>query len=146
MLDLKIENADITYLYELNNIDSSYEYEQYSIDTLKGFLENPNIDVYVAKLKNICVGYIVVNTIFDESDLIKIVILPSYRSFSIGKELLNCMIKNLKIKGVKKIFLEVRKNNFIAKSFYEGMGFLKISERECYYKDGVNCEIYELCL
>ena len=58
-----------------------------------------------------------------------------------GKILLNHLIDECKKKNANKIFLEVRKDNEIAKMFYKNFGFRKESERIGYY-DGVDAEIF----
>ena len=59
----------------------------------------------------------------------------------IGYNLLNQMIRELKEKLVKSIFLEVRSCNEKALGFYYKYGFKKISTRANYYSDGTNAEI-----
>ena len=54
------------------------------------------------------------------------------------------ILARLKNKGVETIFLEVRSNNMPAKKLYEKNGFIKISERQKYYSDGADADIYRL--
>ena len=56
------------------------------------------------------------------------------------------LIQCLNERHVDNIFLEVRKDNVVAIKFYRSIGFQKINERQKYYSDGVDAEIYRLGL
>ena len=79
--------------------------------------------------------------IIDECNLLKIIVDNNYKKSGIGSQLLKCLISKCVECDTKKIYLEVRKDNLIAKSFYEKHGFQKESERIGYY-DGVDAEIF----
>ena len=73
-------------------------------------------------------GYI----IFDPKDghLISIAVDPSHRKKGIGKNLMEEVLKKY-----ERVWLEVRKSNTIAQSFYEKLGFVKTGVISNYYGD-----------
>ena len=50
-------------------------------------------------------------------------------------------MKECAARELKKLFLEVRESNLPAISLYEKYGFIKISQRKKYYKDGENADV-----
>ena len=88
------------------------------------------------------VGYISASIIFDECNLIKIVVDSNHRSKGYGKLLVDYLIKYCLSHQVKKIYLEVRADNFVAQKLYNKMGFRKESVRKSYYDNSVDALIY----
>lgn len=81
-------------------------------------------------------GYACGICVCDEGEVANIAILPSERGKGLGNKLLLALLENLKARGAKKCFLEVRVSNFAAMSLYEKFGFEKIGVRKRYYPDG----------
>lgn len=146
MMDLTIRLVEQDDIESLYFIDQSYEYEKYSKNTIQDMVNNPSYKFWVACCENNIIAYISYFCIIDESELIKIVVNQEYRGKGIGHKLMIETMKLLKRNGVKKILLEVRKTNCIAKSLYEKIGFEKIHERQKYYDNNVDAEIYKLSL
>ncbi len=89
-----------------------------------------------------CLGYVTYTLSFDTADIEAVFTFPQFRRKGVAKGLLNALVVHVTAKGVKKIFLEVRKSNVSAISFYEKSGFNIINERKKYYSDGENALIY----
>ena len=124
---LRLENQYGIDVYSESGILSMFDYDYYY--------------VYVLELDNKVIGYISATIIIDECNLIKIIIDNNYRKYGYGKMLLDYLINKCKEKCIDKIYLEVREDNNIAKSFYQKNGFKKESVRTGYY-DGVDAEIF----
>ena len=58
---------------------------------------------------------------------------PDYRGIGVASSLFEETFSELERIGIKKIFLEVRKSNRVAKKLYEKLGFKEISQRKNYY-------------
>lgn len=130
---------DAEKIFELDN---SYMYEKYSLKQISDFF---NIDYYrviVACESSKIVGYICFSVIYDEGNLIKIVVDKNYRKLSIGKNLVDYMKSICKELNASTIYLEVREDNDDAISFYEKLGFQLKNIRPNYYGD-INAKIYE---
>ncbi|QIV94675.1 GNAT family N-acetyltransferase [Allofrancisella frigidaquae] len=78
------------------------------------------------------------NYILDVAELLYICVDKNNQSAGLGYELLGTGIQELKLKGIKELFLEVDVKNFKAIKLYEKIGFKCISRRKNYYvyKDG----------
>lgn len=146
MNNVKFEVASEKDASEIYLIDSDYEYECYSLDSIKDSLKAENNLNLIARINNDAVGYISFSSVLDEAELLKIVIKKNYRRKGIGKLLLKEAIQYLKARGLKTVFLEVRKSNCAAIVLYENMGFEKINERQNYYGIGEDANIYRLSL
>lgn len=134
--------ASIDDAEKIFEIDNSYMFEKYSLKQISDFF---NIDYYrviVACESSKIVGYICFSVIYDECNLIKIVVDKNYRKLSIGKNLVDYMKSICKELDVNTIYLEVREDNNGAISFYEKLGFQLKNVRPNYYGD-INAKIYE---
>jgi ribosomal-protein-alanine N-acetyltransferase len=87
----------------------------------------------VAISKKIIIGYICVNRIFDECHILNIAAHPDFRRRGIGTVLLEEALNELKGKGCRFFYLEVRASNVGAKKFYERFGFRVVGLRRKYY-------------
>lgn len=139
IVDSSINDADIIY-----NLDAEYEFDRYSKELIQESLVNSSYINLLAYKEDKPVGYISVNSVIDEGEVLKIVVAKEYRKLGIGNALVMDILARLKNKGVETIFLEVRSNNIPAKKLYEKNGFIKISERQKYYSDGADADIYRL--
>lgn len=138
---IEIKKVDESLIDKIVSLDNSYEYEKYSKDTFYDFFNNQYVDIFVAFENDVMLGYIMIMTIFDESNLLKIVVSPNDRNKGVGKFLIDYVKEFLRNKNVKKIFLEVRSDNIIAKSFYIKNGFEKGETRMGYYGE-IDGEIF----
>ena len=82
------------------------------------------------------IALLTVSTTQFDADIEGIVVDKEFRNKGHALELLDFAEKNLKEKGIEKIFLEVRAGNFVAQKLYEKRGFTIISKRKGYYADG----------
>ena len=139
IVDGCINDADVIY-----NLDAEYEFDRYSKELIEESLVNSSYINLLAYKEDIPVGYISVSSVIDEGEVLKIVVAKEYRKLGIGNALVMDILARLKNKGVETIFLEVRSNNIPAKKLYEKNGFIKISERQKYYSDGADADIYRL--
>lgn len=128
----KMSKNDTHDLSEIDRIifNGSFK-EQDFID----YLDNSIYHFAIAKIDEKTVGYIGFMTIFGESDIINVGVLPEYRGLGIGNELLSYMIDDCKKNGVTCVHLEVRKSNNVAISLYEKFGFIATGVSKNHYKD-----------
>ncbi|VUT24814.1 MAG: putative N-acetyltransferase [Candidatus Methanolliviera sp. GoM_oil] len=75
-------------------------------------------------------------TIEDEGRIFSLAVKEKYRGIGIGSSLLEKIMSVLEEKGVKRIRLEVKKDNIIAQTLYKRMGFVEKMIIPAYYKDG----------
>lgn len=82
---------------------------------------------------DIPVGYILWRVILDEAEILTILIIPAYRRKGLADQLIAQSLKNIKIEGVKKMFLEVAESNHAAQTLYIRHGFHQVGVRKGYY-------------
>lgn len=87
-------------------------------------------------------GYIIANVIGDESELLRIAVVPDRRKMHAGYRLLKKYFKNT---NAVSYFLEVRAENIPARGLYEKLGYKAINVRKNYYQNPVeDAIVYEL--
>ncbi|MGM9932238.1 MULTISPECIES: ribosomal protein S18-alanine N-acetyltransferase [Bacillaceae] len=75
--------------------------------------------------------------ILDEGHITNIALLPAYRGYGLGEELMIRMMGTAKSMGVKRMTLEVRVTNHGAQKLYRKMGFQEGGIRKNYYTDNM---------
>lgn len=81
---------------------------------------------------NSAIGFSLVRTVADESELLLIAVLPSWHRRGIGGLLLADFIENARQAGISRIHLEVREGN-PAIGMYRTAGFSPVGRRRNYY-------------
>ena len=118
-------------LEELYAIEISAHKSPWTFDGIaKSFNGNIVIGCFLDKK---LVGFAVMQTVLDESELLTIGIMPEFQGRGLGKSLLSAALSEVKKRGAKKCFLEVRVSNLPALSLYEKAGFKKNGIRKNYY-------------
>ena len=133
-MDYSINKMDIT---DLDNIKStlSTEFDDFwSYQILKEELNSKNSYYFVIKdSKSNILGFTGIKIIFDEAELMNIVVKKSSRKIGIGSTLLNYIIKFAKNSNNSIIHLEVNEINSSAINLYKKVGFKKVGFRKHYY-------------
>jgi ribosomal-protein-alanine N-acetyltransferase len=94
---------------------------------------NPSSINKVAFYGNVVIGYICANSVIDEGHILNIAVHPDMRRKGIAAVLLEKVIDELRRKGCKSLYLEVRASNISAIQFYENYGFVSAGLRKNYY-------------
>ncbi|MDG1544272.1 MAG: GNAT family N-acetyltransferase [archaeon] len=87
----------------------------------------------------VCCGAILPN---DKLRILILVLDENYQGKGLGKQLMNLMVKESSLFGVKKVTLEVRKDSK-AIAFYRKLGFSSVDVLPCYYQDGCDGIVME---
>ena len=100
-------------------------------------LNGPASSVYLkATLKGIIAGYGVLGMERDDAHLMNLAVLPEYRRHGIALQLM-AAFNEISIEwNCKKMCLEVRSTNIIARNFYASLGFVYSSRLKSYYANG----------
>lgn len=78
-------------------------------------------------------GFALTRSIFDEEELLLFAVLPKYRGKGLGAALLTEVIVRARLRGIRRVFLEMRMNNPAGK-LYTGFGFRTVGVRPGYYR------------
>ena len=124
----KIGINDIDKFYELGLlVNSNFE----NLFNLKELLNNKYDYIFGYYDNNILVGFIHVNKLYENMDIINIVVDKDYRRRGIGNKLINYVVNEFS--DVDSIMLEVNVNNTEAINLYNVNKFKVIHKRLNYY-------------
>ena len=132
-------------IYECSNSD--FEFVDFN---LKKFDDKLNIEkilsnklsyVYVYKIGNTNVGFIVFSKYFERIEIDYIYVTPKYRNQGIGSKLVSFIGE--KYDDIYNITLEVDTSNYIAINLYKKIGFDVVAIRKNYYKNGSDAFLME---
>ena len=132
---IKIEKMNLNHLNGLQEILISDFDDFWSFSTLKEELENENSSYIIGKINNEIIGFAGLKIIFDQADIMNIVIKKTYRNQGIGTLLLENLILLAKDLNISTLFLEVNEQNKPAIHLYEKLGFEKLGVRKKYYNN-----------
>ena len=132
---IKIEKMNLNHLNELQEILISDFDDFWSFSTLKEEVENENSSYIIGKINNEIIGFAGLKKIFDQADIMNIVIKKTYRNQGIGTLLLENLILLAKDLNIFTLFLEVNEQNKPAIHLYEKLGFEKLGVRKKYYNN-----------
>lgn len=123
------------YIWEMTAVDVEYIKDNYSSFTNSWDLQTFEQDVkeskyFVAKQNSKLVGFIGIRSIFDDIDIMNIVVKEDKRGIGIASNMLSYVIRK---NENKKINLEVNEHNISAIKLYQKFGFKVEGMRKKYY-------------
>jgi len=81
------------------------------------------------------VGFLILRSVADEMEILNLAVEPAERRHGVAGRLLEAALERGRVRGVKRIFLEVRASNAGAIAFYEHGGFVRTGRRPRYYTE-----------
>lgn len=82
-------------------------------------------------------GLIIFRFLADEAEILNLAVDSSRRRCGLGSLLIEHVMAACKSEGARRIFLEVRDSNLVARNFYARMGFAEAGRRRQYYRQPV---------
>jgi ribosomal-protein-alanine N-acetyltransferase len=101
--------------------------------TFRGLLRRKDSDLWVAEHKGDIAGYAVFWAVLDQGELGNVAVDEDQRGLGIGSQLIEAVLQRAVERGVREIFLEVRKSNVRAQDLYKSFGFSEVGRRKNYY-------------
>lgn len=101
--------------------------------TFRGLLRRKDSDLLVADYNGDIAGYAVFWAVMDQGELGNVAVDEDHRGRGIGSELIQAVMECAHERGVREIFLEVRKSNVRAQDLYKTFGFSEVGRRKNYY-------------
>ena len=130
-----MQKKRIEKIYEEYLSVKENNFRKWSKDFLSSlFLEK---NVFFISSNDPAEGYLIARKILDEYEVLSLATDINKRRRGIGTMLLKKLINMAKKEKIQRILLEVSENNTVAISFYEKLGFKKVSKRKNYYKEGI---------
>ncbi len=134
---------DMDFIYEIDKTSSSYHWTQ---RMFLDELDKKNSFFNVLIENKTIVGYIIYNIIFDEAEILNIVIDDKFKGRKYATYLLQKTFDDMIKKDIKTVFLEVGQNNIAAINMYLKFGFTKYNTRLNYYRNGENAVLMKRSL
>lgn len=105
--------------------------------TFRGLLRRTDSDLYVADVRGAVAGYAVFWAVTDQGELGNVAVAADYRGRGLGRKLVETVLERAAERGVREIFLEVRRSNAGAQNLYRTFGFFEVGKRKNYYLEPV---------
>lgn len=109
-----------------------YPISPWTVEQLAADMKRPEVVYYLAKEGQDILGFLAVQEMVDELEILQIAVRTDVQRQGIAGRLLDCLAP---FSGA--VFLEVRASNQPAKRLYERYGFIEIGRRKGYYHSPV---------
>ncbi|RKY04844.1 ribosomal-protein-alanine N-acetyltransferase [Candidatus Poribacteria bacterium] len=134
-MEVRIERAerrDLAGIMRIERASFSMPWSRWAF--LRDLLSR-HAHLFVAKIGDEVVGYVDIWITEEEGHITNLAVSPRHRRKGIGSMLLKHALDYARSKGVKKVWLEVRRSNLAAQRLYAKFGFKAIGVRRGYYTD-----------
>ena len=113
------------------------ELAHWSPETYRAAFESlhPERIVLVGETRGGLESFLVARFASDECELESLFVRPLSRRRGMATRLVHSLLQAAREQGARKILLEVRESNAIARSFYRKLGFSETGLRKAYYRD-----------
>ena len=126
-----INSISIKDINSFNSLGKELNDNFSNLFILDNLLNSEYDKVFGYYLEDNLIGFIHINKLYENMDIVNIIIDKDYRNKGYGKELLDYVINNNK--DINSIMLEVRESNKNAIEFYKNNNFKIINVRKNYY-------------
>lgn len=133
----KWKYKDILRISELEK--ECFPQEPWSFRMLASSFESENFCGTLVEEGGEIIGYGGIAFAVDTADIANVAVTEEYRRGGVGSAVLESLVEEAKMRGIKKVFLEVRVSNVAAMSLYLRHGFAGVYARTRYYPDGEDC-------
>ena len=131
-----IRKGTISDLKSIIKIEKKVYNKPYWTESMlkKLFNKDSNEIIWITEIKQKIVGFLIEQRCNSEINLLNVAVDNSFQNIGLGKKLIDYFLKV--IPNNSSVFLEVNKNNFIARKIYSNLNFKNIDIRKSYYNDG----------
>ena len=137
----EIINCDKETARSLENIEKLIFGTAWNSDVIQEKIKNKKFKYWVYEVDNSIKGYLGIQFLEDEIEILGIGVDQGSRRKNIATRLMDELIEYFEKSEYKKIILEVRESNAVAQRLYKKYGFKQISKRKKYYVDE-DAEVY----
>lgn len=88
---------------------------------------------HLAREGDRALGFILVQRIADEAEILTLAVVPTARRRGIARTLVAAALDEARRAGLRRMLLEVAVANHAARALYERLGFVRVGERKAYY-------------
>lgn len=119
----------------IHQIENECNRPVWSRDLIAKEFMHPHAIVLGARVSGVLAGFIIVHVVADEAHVVNFGVRQLMRSRGIGRALIEGTLVELHERAVRRVTLEVREGNRVARSLYESLGFNEAGLRQHYYSD-----------
>ncbi|MGQ7468903.1 ribosomal protein S18-alanine N-acetyltransferase [Streptococcus suis] len=113
-------------------MQSVYEQSPWTLEQIASSMTSQDEDYYLAYKGQELVGFLAVQTVLDEMEILQIAVKADFQRMGIASQLMAAVMD-----WDGDIFLEVRESNSAAQALYTRQYFTKIGKRKDYYRHPV---------
>ncbi len=113
-------------------MQSVYEQSPWTLEQIASSMASQDEDYYLAYEGQELVGFLAVQTVLDEMEILQIAVRADFQRLGIASQLMAAVMD-----WEGDIFLEVRESNRAAQALYTRQHFTKIGKRKDYYRQPV---------
>ncbi|MCK3882105.1 ribosomal protein S18-alanine N-acetyltransferase [Streptococcus suis] len=113
-------------------MQSVYEQSPWTLEQIASSMASQDEDYYLAYKGQELVGFLAVQTVLDEMEILQIAVRADFQRLGIASQLMAAVMD-----WEGDIFLEVRESNSAAQALYTRQHFTKIGKRKDYYRNPV---------
>ncbi|MFH6761624.1 ribosomal protein S18-alanine N-acetyltransferase [Streptococcus suis] len=113
-------------------MQSVYEQSPWTLEQIASSMASQDEDYYLAYEGQELVGFLAVQTVLDEMEILQIAVRADFQRLGIASQLMAAVMD-----WDGDIFLEVRESNSAAQALYTRQHFTKIGKRKDYYRNPV---------
>ncbi|HEL1618869.1 TPA: ribosomal protein S18-alanine N-acetyltransferase [Streptococcus suis] len=113
-------------------MQSVYEQSPWTVEQIASSMASQDEDYYLAYEGQELVGFLAVQTVLDEMEILQIAVKADFQRLGIASQLMAAVMD-----WEGDIFLEVRESNRAAQALYTRQHFTKIGKRKDYYRNPV---------
>ncbi|HFI0228180.1 TPA: ribosomal protein S18-alanine N-acetyltransferase [Streptococcus suis] len=113
-------------------MESVYETSPWTLEQIASSMTSQDEDYYLAYKGQELVGFLAVQTVLDEMEILQIAVKADFQRLGIASQLMAAVMD-----WEGDIFLEVRESNSAAQALYIRQHFTKIGKRKDYYRNPV---------
>lgn len=134
MEEYKIVSAGKELFEDICRIEKSCFSDPWSPDAISSAIDNGAVICLALIYDEKTVGFAMVCTAADESELLNLAVDGNYRNKGFAKALLRRAEEEAVEREATVMYLEVRESNIAASNLYIGFGFSEIGRRKKYYR------------
>jgi len=135
-LDVDVVKTRKDLLGEIYKIELESFSEPYPFHLFTAMANEMPETFLVAISRSKVVGYVLTSLSGDSARILSIAVRSDCRREGIGSKLMVGILDLLRRKGIRRVELEVRVSNHVARMFYEVFGFQEVTLVRSYYEDG----------
>ncbi|HFI0450759.1 TPA: ribosomal protein S18-alanine N-acetyltransferase [Streptococcus suis] len=113
-------------------MQSVYDQSPWTLEQIVSSMAGQDEDYYLAYEGQELVGFLAVQTVLDEMEILQIAVKADFQRLGIASQLMTAVMD-----WEGDIFLEVRESNNAAQALYTRQHFTKIGKRKDYYRNPV---------